>query len=86
MKFQAFLKKTIPITEAQVTQFKKMAAIKTRQDKGHLAVFNGLARFEEVGVDYYSENNESARILKHESRAELWERLKESENKWKNSF
>jgi len=55
MVFQQFLKKTIGIMEMQKKQMKNMESVRDREERSTAEMMTNLMKFEEVGVEYYSD-------------------------------
>ena len=53
--FQLFLKKAIPVLEIQKRQVKKMMQVRDLQDASYITIMNGLMRYEDNNLEYYSE-------------------------------
>lgn len=86
MTFQNFAKKVIPTMEIQKKQMKIMMDTKTNIDLNYKTIINGLLKYEDNNVEYYSETDPSKRTLTHPSAGDVKERFEETYNKWKNPY
>ena len=84
--FQTYLRKTIPVMEMQKKSLKQMQRIRTLHDQAHPTLIRTLMKFEETGLDFYTGNDQAARVLNHKNNGSLKERFDESSNKWKNPY
>lgn len=84
--FQTFAKKVIPTMEVQKKQMKIMMDTKTNIDLNYKTIINGLLKYEDNNVEYYSETDVSKRTLTHPSAGDVKERFEETYSKWKNPF
>lgn len=67
MVFQLYLKKAIGIMEMQRKQMKTMEAVRDRQDKSTNELLTHMMKFEEVGLEYYADQEKEKRVLTHPS-------------------
>ena len=67
MVFQQYLKKAIGIMEMQRKQMKTMESVRDRQDKSTNELLTHMMKFEEVGLEYYSDQEKEKRVLTHPS-------------------
>jgi hypothetical protein len=65
MTFQAYLIKAITVMEMQKKQLKMMSTIREKQDKSQPVLISSMMRFEEVGMEYYTDSDINKRILTH---------------------
>ena len=61
MVFQLYLKKAIGIMEMQRKQMKTMEAVRDRQDKSTNELLTHMMKFEEVGLEYYADQEKEKR-------------------------
>jgi len=59
------LKRAIPVLEVQKKQIKKMMEVRDTQDASYLTIMNGLLKYEDNNVEYYSEQEKEKRVLTH---------------------
>lgn len=86
MTFQQYLKNAIAVMEMQKKQVKLMATVRDKQDKAQADLLEGLMKYEDVGIAYYSDQDDSKRLLTHPNMSDLKERIDDSVQKWKNPY
>lgn len=86
MIFQQYLKKAIGIMEMQKKQLKNMVATRVKQDKSHSELLTQLMKYEEIGIAYYSDQDQTKRTLTNPDANDLKERIEESSKKIKNPY
>jgi hypothetical protein len=86
MSFQQYLKRTLTIMDMQKKQVKLMSEVRDKQDKAQGDLLLSLMKFEDVGLAYYGDGDDSKRILTHPSSSNLKERVEENSVKWKNPY
>jgi len=67
MVFQQYLKKAIGIMEMQRKQMKTMESVRDRQDKSTNELLTHMMKFEDAGLEYYSDTDKEKRVLTHPS-------------------
>jgi hypothetical protein len=70
----------------QKKQLKQMSNVRDKQDKAQADLLLNLMRYEDVGVNYYSDQDQNKRILTHPNASDLKERIEENAQKWKNPY
>jgi sorting nexin-1/2 len=86
MEFQTYLRKVISVLEIQRMQVKKMSENRDGQDSSYFNILNTLLKYEEVNVDYYSEQDKMKKILNHPQNGDFKEKIKSTCQSWKNPF
>jgi hypothetical protein len=72
--------------EMQKKQVKMMKEVRAKQDKGHKILFDNLQGYEDIGMAYYGDQDDSARILTHPEAEAIREKITETTGKWKNPY
>ena len=75
MEFQTYLRKVISVLEIQRMQVKKMSENRDGQDSSYFNILNTLLKYEEVNVDYYSEQDKMKKILNHPQNGDFKEKI-----------
>lgn len=63
-----------------------MSDVREKQDKAQGDLLLSLMKFEDIGIAYYSDNEDQKRILTHPQSTDLKERIEENSSKWKNPY
>lgn len=67
-------------------QLKTMATVRNKGDASQLEYMKVLMKYEDIGVNYYSDQDYTKRILTHPSNEGLVEKVKASEAKLRNPY
>lgn len=78
-EFQQHLRRSVPFLEMEKRKMQSFAGVRERVDIAQSTLFKDLMKFEDIGLQYYSDQDYNKRVITHPDNADFPAKLENND-------